>query len=137
LGIMHLDALGVAAARYHLAGKSGDDARRLVEKHLKLAETNGMLAEFMPLAKKVLRKSLATNVFHGLKADARATIKQFPVLLPWHLRVAASLATVFPKSSSAMLRALVHLAYRLGIKRDASRSRLYVKKANAENSPTP
>jgi len=127
LGIMHLDALGVAASRYHLAGKSGDDARRLVEKHLKLAETNGMLAEFTPLAQKVLRKSLATNVFHGLKTDARATIRQFSALLPWRLRVAASLATVFPKPTSALLRAIVYLAYRLGIKRDVSRSRLHMK----------
>lgn len=130
LGIMHLDALGVAAARYHLAGKSGDDARRLVEKHLKLAEANGMLVEFTPLAKKVLRKSLATNVFHGLKADARKTTRQFPTLLPWHLRAAAYLLTVFPKPTSAAMRTLVRLAYRLSLKRDASRGRLYVKKAD-------
>ncbi|MBN1360267.1 MAG: glycosyltransferase [Sedimentisphaerales bacterium] len=130
LGIMHLDAMGVAAARYHLAGKSGDDARRLVEKHLKLAEANGMLAEFTPLGQKVLRKSLATNIFHGLKADARNTARQFPTLLPWHLRGVAFLLTVFPKPTSAAMRCLVHLAYRLGLKRDASRGRLYVKKAD-------
>lgn len=126
LGIMHLDALGVAAARYHLAGKSGDDARRLIEKHLQLAEANGMLAEFTPLARKVLRKSLATNVFHGLKADARKTISQFPALLPRFVRLAAYFATVFPKPTSALMRTLVYLAYRLGLRRDVSRRRLYV-----------
>jgi glycosyltransferase involved in cell wall biosynthesis len=127
LGIMHLDVLNVAATRYHLAGKRGDDARRLVERHLKLAEENHMLAKFTPLAKKVLRKSLATNIYHGLKADARATVRQFPTLLPLRLQLAAMILTVFPRLTSALLHKLLRLAYALNLKRDVSRTRLYMK----------
>jgi glycosyltransferase involved in cell wall biosynthesis len=134
LGIMHLDALDVVAARYHLAGKRGDDARRLVERHLKLAQEKGMLRELTPLAKKVLRKSLATNIFHGLKADARATIRQFPTLLPLPLRLAALAMTTFPKTTSAILRTLLSLAYRLNLRQDVSRTRLYMQKGHTEHT---
>jgi glycosyltransferase involved in cell wall biosynthesis len=129
LGIMHLDVLNVAATRYHLAGKRGDDARRLVERHLKLAEENHMSPEFTPLAKKVLRKSLATNIYHGLKTDARATVHQFPTLLPLSLRLAAMVLTVFPKVTSSILHILLRLAYALNLKRDVSRTRLYMTKS--------
>jgi glycosyltransferase involved in cell wall biosynthesis len=130
LGIMHLDVLSVAATRYHLAGKRGDDARRLVERHLKLAEENNMRAKFTPLAKKVLRKSLATNIYHGLKADARATVREFPTLLPLHLQLAAIVLTVFPRLTSALLQRLLRLVYALNLKRNVSRSRLYMTHKN-------
>jgi glycosyltransferase involved in cell wall biosynthesis len=129
LGIMHLDVLNVAALRYHLAGKRGDDARRLVERHLKLAEENKMLPEFTPLAQRVLKKSLATNIYHGLKDDARATIRQFPTLLPRPLRLAAWAATVFPRVTGAVLHGFLRAAYALNLKRDVSRTRLYMTKA--------
>ncbi len=130
LGIMHLDALDAAALRHHMSGKRGDDAQRLIERHLKLAEENRMLAEFTPLAKKVLRQSLLTNVFHGMKADARATLRQFPALVPTSLRLAARALTVFPKPTSFLLQRLMRLAYALNLKRDVSRTRLYL-----ENKP--
>jgi glycosyltransferase involved in cell wall biosynthesis len=132
LGIMHLDALDAAAMRHHMVGKRGSDAQRLIERHLQLAKENKMLAEFTPLAKKVLRKSLATNVFHGMKADTRETIHKFPDLLPLSLRLGATALTVLPKPTSFVLQRLVRLAYALNLKRDVSRTRLYLKKPPAK-----
>jgi glycosyltransferase involved in cell wall biosynthesis len=134
VGIMHLDVLNVAAMRHHLTGKRGDDARRLVEKHLKLAQEKNMLAEMRPLAGKVLRQSLATNVYHGLKADARATIRQFPTLLSGSQRWGAFVLTEFPRLTSSVLHGMLWLAYALNLKRDVSRTRLYMKNKRAQGA---
>jgi hypothetical protein len=79
----------------------------------------------------VLRRSLVTNIYHGLKADARATVRQFPTLIPLRLQLAAILLTVFPTLTSALLHRLLRLAYALNLKRDVSRTRLYMTKSDA------
>jgi glycosyltransferase involved in cell wall biosynthesis len=127
LAMMHLDALDIAAARRHLAGKRGEDARKLVARHLKLAQEQGMLAEFTPLAKKVLRKSLVTTIYHGFKPDARAIIQQFAGLLPWYWRAAAYILTIFPRATALVARSLTYLGRKLRLDSQVTRRQVYAK----------
>jgi glycosyltransferase involved in cell wall biosynthesis len=128
LAMMHLDALDIAAARRHLAGKRGEDARKLVARHLKLAQEQGMLAEFTPMARKVLRKSLVTTIYHGFKPDARAIIQQFAGLLPWHWRAAAYILTIFPRATALVARSLTYFGCKLRLDSQVTRRRVYTKK---------
>ncbi len=128
LAMMHLDALDIAAARRHLAGKRGEDARRLAARHLKLAQEQGMLAEFTPLAKKVLRKSLVTTIYHGFREDARTTVRQFSGLFPWYWRFGTYLLTVFPAITSAAAKAFAYFVYKLRLERQVTRRWVYTKK---------
>ena len=128
LAMMHLDALDIAAARRHLAGKRGEDARKLVARHLKLAKEQGMLAEFTPLAKKVLRKSLVTTIYHGFRDDARTTVRQFSGLFPWYWRFGTYLLTIFPAITSAAAKAFAYFVYKMRLERQVTRRRVYTKK---------
>jgi glycosyltransferase involved in cell wall biosynthesis len=128
LAIVHLDVLDAAAKARRLAAKRGEDARKLVARHLKLADEQDSLAEFTPLAKKVLRKSLITTVHYGFKDDARETIKRFPDLFPWPWRFATYLLTVFPRVTAITTRILLRLGHELRLERQVTRWQAYSKK---------
>ena len=135
LAMMHLDALDIAAARRHLAGKRGEDARKLVARHLKLAQEQRMLAEFTPLAKKVLRKSLVTTIYHGFREDARTTVRQFSGLFPWYWRFGTYLLTVFPAITSAAAKGFAYFVYKLRLERQVTRRWVYAKSDSKDDAP--
>jgi len=128
LATVHLDVLDSAGKVRRIAGKRGEDARKLVARHLILAETHGSLAEFTPLAKRIVRKSLITAIFHGFKSDSRAIASQFPSLLPWYWRLTTRVLTVFPKLTSATTRSLAWLMHKLRLERQVSRRWVYSQK---------
>jgi hypothetical protein len=125
LAIVHLDALDAAARARRVTGKRGEDARKLVNRHLKLAEENGALAEFKPLAKKVMKKSLISTVFNGFKNDARETIRQFSDLFPRSWRFSAYLLTIFPGVTAFTARKILRLGLALKLDRQVTRRQAY------------
>jgi hypothetical protein len=86
-----------------------------------LAKEHGRLEEFKPLAKRELRISLMTTMYHGFKADARLTVRQFPDFFPLYWRAATYLLTMFPKVTSATAKTIAYLRYKLGLEREVSR----------------
>jgi glycosyltransferase involved in cell wall biosynthesis len=101
--------------------KRGSSLRELMVRHLQLAEKEGSLRELKPYAAKLLRKSLVTTIYHGYKADARVTVRQFAEFFPWYWRVGTYLLTTFPKPTSMLARAIAYLRYRLGFERHVTR----------------
>jgi glycosyltransferase involved in cell wall biosynthesis len=130
--IMHLDALDMAAAKRHLLGKRGEDARKLVARHLKLARQEDRFAEFAPLAKKILQKSLLATIYHGHKTDARATARCFSGFIPWYWSMATYMLTVFPKLTAVVAKAVAALAHKLRI--DAKVTRRWVYPRNTDEA---
>lgn len=125
LATVHLDVLDTAAKASRITSKRGEDARNLVARHLKLADEQAALAQFTPLAKKVLKKSLAATIYYGFKDDARATVAQFPGLFPWYWRLGTYLLTVFPKVTAVAARVLASLGRKLRLERRVTRRWVY------------
>jgi len=121
LAIMHLDVQNVRAANLRLASKRGVEVRELVARHLKLSQGEGCLDEFKSYAKTVLRNSLRTTLFHGLKDDARDCVAKFPDMFSWYIRYAVVLLTVFPRLTSGLMRTISYLRRALGLKREVTR----------------
>lgn len=135
LGIMHLGELDVVATKRHLIGKKGDDARRLVEKHEKLAAEHGCTAQFKPLAKKILRQSLAQTIHHGFKADARKTVKQFATILGRGWLIVTYLLTMFPGLTASLIRTATYLARKLKLEHQVTRRWIYKESKGGNDSP--
>jgi len=121
LVIVHLDAVNVVSAKYRSLSKRGEQARKLIAHHLELANEQGRLEEFRPLAVKLLRRTLLTTVYRGFKTDTRITVKQFREFFPWYWRLGAYLLTVFPKLTSTFARAVAYLGYKLWFGRQVTR----------------
>ena len=121
LATVHLDVLDAAARARRLTVKHGADDRKLVARHLRLAHEHDALAEFMPLAAKIVRKTVLTTVYYGFKHDARATIREFPNLLSLPLRLAAYLLTIAPDLSGSLLRTAAEFVRRLKRQRNVVR----------------
>jgi glycosyltransferase involved in cell wall biosynthesis len=121
LALLHVDPQDVTSTKLRMAVKRGEDARKLIARHLVLAKEQGMLEEFKPMAKRTLRKCLLTTVYHGFKDDSRMTIKQFSEFFPWYWRSATYILTIFPRVTSSILQGLAYVRYRLGFERQVSR----------------
>jgi glycosyltransferase involved in cell wall biosynthesis len=127
LTLMHLDNPDAALMRQRIAAKRGGPVRELIERHLKLAEEQESLDEFRPLAAKILRQALIPAVYHGFKADARLTIRQFGTFFPWYWRYGAYLLTIFPKATSLAAKFATYLAHKLKLERQVTRRWIYKK----------
>ena len=125
LGVMHLGELDVVATKRHLAGKRGDDARRLIAKHLGLAAEHGRTPQFIPVARRILKQSLAATIYHGFKTDARTTAKQFRQILGRRWLALTYLSTVFPGLTTSLLRSAAALARILNLDRQVTRRWIY------------
>jgi len=130
LAIMHLDVLDIVGIRRHMVGKRGEDTRNLVARHMKLAKEQGCLREFKPLARRVLRESIITTIYHGFKGDARITVRQFSSFVPWYWRFASYLLTIFPKTTSVCVKFAANLAHKLRLQRQVTRSQIYSRKVD-------
>jgi hypothetical protein len=121
LAILHIEVQDVTSTMLRLTTKRGEETRRLVAQHLKLARERGMLEEFVPLAFSVLKKALLTTIFQGFGTDSREIVTQFKELFGWHWRVAVYLATISPKATSSAAKAVAYVWHKLGLERDISR----------------
>lgn len=121
LAIVHLGAQHAVSTKLRLESKRGEEARRLISLHLESAKEHGMLEQFRPLAQKVVMEVLVTAVYHGFKADARKTVRQFPELLPWYWRLGAYILTIFPKLTAKTVQALAYIAYVFGFEKQVTR----------------
>lgn len=128
LVISHLHAQDKVSTKLSLNAKRGDEVRRLVSRHLKLAAEHGCLAKFEPVAKRTLKKSLITTIYHGFKSDARITVKQFSNLFPRYWRLGIYVLTLFPKITSVAAQSLTYLAHKLKLERQVSRRWNYPEK---------
>ncbi len=136
LAVLYINLQDTTSTKLHMATKRGRDARKLITRHLVLAKEQGMLEEFRPMAKKILRSSLMTTVYRGFKDDARMIVKQFSEFFPWYWRAGTYTLTIFPKVTSSILRGLAYARYRLGFERQVTRRWIYPKKANQSDSST-
>jgi glycosyltransferase involved in cell wall biosynthesis len=121
LAISHLDVQDAFSTRLRLKTKRGEEPRKLVARHLELAKRCGMLDEFKPVGRKILRASLISTVYRGFKDDARTTLKQFGDVFPWWWRTSVYVLTIFPKFTSTMARLLAYLAYKFRFERQVTR----------------
>ncbi len=132
LTLYHVEVQDIVSTQLRLKTKRGTEARRLIARHLKLAEENRMLAEFKPIAKYILLDGLQSTIFRGYKEDARAIVDQFRELFPWYFRGAIYLLTVFPKATSTAIRIAAYVWYKLGMERDITRR--WIEQKDAQNS---
>lgn len=128
LAIVHLDVDNIVLTKRRIAAKHGEVDRTLVARHLQLADEGGSIEEFKPFAVKILRNSLLTTLYHGFKADARTTIRQFSEFFPWYWRLATYTLTLFPKVTKTVARVLTYLAHKLRLERQVTRRRFYPKR---------
>lgn len=130
LAVVYLDVANVVSTKRRLGVKDGANARRLIGRHLQLAKEQKSLDAFRPYAKKLLRKSLITTLYHGYKTGARTTVRQFSGLFPWYWRVGTYVLTVFPRFTSRFAHAIAYLRYCLGLEREVTRRWTCPKKEN-------
>lgn len=133
LAVLHIGIQDVISTKLRMESKRGGETRELIAKHLRLVEENRMLAEFIPVARQILRDSLLTTIFRGYKEDARAIVREFRDLFPWYVRNAAYLLTIFPKATSATIKTVAYLRYKLGLERDITRRWIELKDAQDGN----
>ncbi len=125
MATVYLDVDNIVFTRRRLLTKRGANARELITRHLQLAREQDRLDSFRPYAKKLLRKSVITAIYHGFKADSRTTVKQFSDLFPWYWRIGTYILTIFPKVTSSILRGVAYARYRLGFERQVTRRWTY------------
>jgi glycosyltransferase involved in cell wall biosynthesis len=125
LAVVHLEAPTTATVKLSLEDKRGEDIRKLIDRHLELAKTANMSAEFRPLASKILKEALLSMLYRGFGADARKTVSQFNALFAWHWRLGTYTLTIFPNATAAILQAIIFIAHKLGLERQVSRRWVY------------
>jgi len=128
--VVHLDTGHVTTVRLSIIAKRGEEARKLVAKHLEMAATEGKSEEFKPLAVRALKDALLMMLYRGFGADARLTINQFGPLFPWHWRVGTYLLTILPKFTAVVAQTFMYLGHKLGLERQVSRRWVYPKDIN-------
>ncbi len=121
LATMHLGDLDTAGKKRHMRGKRGDEARRLVKKHLALAESAGCAERFKPMARQVLRNSLATTIYHGFKTNARETVRDFAPFFTRTERWGVYVLTVFPRITMWIVHAMAYMGHKLRLDRHVTR----------------
>jgi len=121
LAIMHLELQSGLNTILALKDTRGQDARRLVAKHIDLAKKYGDTPQFMPFAASFLFRILRTTLFNGFKEDARDIIKVFRNLFSWRLRFVVYVLTVFPSLTSALMRTFSCFRHKLGLKAEVTR----------------
>jgi len=133
LAVLHIEAQDAISTRLGLQAKRGEEARKLIAKHLELAGEHGQLDSFKPYAKQFLRKSLITSIYRGFKADSRMIVKQFPEFFPWYWRIFTYIFTMFPRVTSNILQGVAYVRYLLGLDRQISRRWIYSRAAKYED----
>lgn len=121
LAILHIEIQDVISTKLRLQAKRGEDDRRMMAKHLRLAEQFGCLERFKPLAASILRKRLITMIYHGFREDARKTTKQFYELLGWRWFCLTHLLTIFPKMTSLVAKSVAYFGRLFRLEREISR----------------
>jgi len=121
LTVMHLDTPNIDFTKRRVKSKTGTAGRAIIGRHLEIAGWLGTQREFEPFASMVLRKGLVTTIYHGYKADARATVRQFAEFFPWYWRAATYILTAFPKLTSTIARIVAYARHRLGFEHTISR----------------
>jgi glycosyltransferase involved in cell wall biosynthesis len=127
LTIAHLGVADSVMTQRRLEEKRGLLYRQTTVKHLELAAQCGCLDDFKVFASVLMRDVLLITLFHGLKADARETVRQFPQLLGPQWRIAAYVLTVFPKATAKMMQMIAYFADRLKLVRTVSRRWVHLK----------
>jgi glycosyltransferase involved in cell wall biosynthesis len=122
LSIMHLDVQSGVNKELALEGKRGKEAMALVARHLELARQTDNLKQFIPFARSYLFRVLLGAIYHGFKSEARSMACEFRILFPKGTRMMTYCLTLFPKPTSALLRTLYSIYYKLyGSRKELSR----------------
>ncbi len=121
LAVVHLNIENSVSRKLRLLTKQGRDARKLIAKHLKLAQEHDVLEEFRPLAREIIRNRLLTTLYCGFREDARAIVKEYSYFFSWYWQFGIYLLTIIPKFTSNVARSLVYLADKFGIVRQVAR----------------
>lgn len=127
LAVAHLGMADSVMTQRRLEEKRGLLYRQTTAKHLELAAQCGCLDDFKVFASILMRDVLLITLFHGLKADARETARQFPQLLGSQWRIAAYILTVFPKATAKTMQMIAYFADRLKLVRTVSRRWVHLK----------
>ena len=134
LAALHIDVQDIVSTKLRLESKRGEEARKLIARHLKLADEKGKLGEFKPVARLVLRISLLSTLYRGFREDSLAIVGQFRDLFPWYLRFTTHLLTIFPKATSAATKAVAYIWHKLGMEREISRR--WIEAGSSDGSET-
>lgn len=121
LAVRHLDVENPITREHRLKTMNGRTGRKLVARHLAMAEEKGGIKEFKPFASTALRKCLLVVLFWGYKRHARDMVSQFRELFPWYWRLGTYLLTIFPKVTSAAAKTAFHLMDKSGLRRQITR----------------
>ncbi|MDD5134302.1 MAG: glycosyltransferase family A protein [Phycisphaerae bacterium] len=127
LAIAHLGVADAVMTQRRLDVKRGLLYRQTTARHLELAAQCGCLDDFKVFASVLMRDVLLITLFHGLKADARETARQFPQLLTMRWRAAAYILTVFPNVTAKMMQMIAYFADRLKLVQTVSRRWVHLK----------
>jgi glycosyltransferase involved in cell wall biosynthesis len=118
---LHIVAQDKTSTRLRLEAKHGTDARKLISKHLRLAEEHGCRRAFESYAKKFILKRFWTTVYHGFKPDALALLKAFPDFFPGPKKYLIRLILVFSGFTSFCLRSAASFMHLLRLDKSVSR----------------
>jgi len=129
LALAHLDVSNPTLEQLRLYAKRGVYFRKMISRHLPLAEKSGHLEEYKTFAQQILKRTLKKIIFHGHKQDARETVRQFKDLFPWYWRFSAYALTIFPVLTSNILHSIMYIRYFLGLEDAVSRRWNYSKKS--------
>ena len=121
LTINYFDADDAVLTERRILTKRGIETRKLLPKHLKLAEQHGCLNKFRPYARKILLRDILVAVYHGFKDDARAMAEDVRELVPSYWRLGIFVLTVFPKTTARIARLVAYIGYLLGFEKQITR----------------
>jgi glycosyltransferase involved in cell wall biosynthesis len=121
LAIVYMEAQDNITNRLRLESKKGTDIQNMLIKHLELAKKYPPNNDFVLYAKKTARDALISAIFNGHKKHAREFIKKLDVLFAPYWKPLTYCLTIAPKTSSAALKFIAYIYYKLGLEKDISR----------------
>lgn len=106
LARLHFDVPDEILEQRRLWTKSGRNRRLLVRRHLELSQQAGKPDIFLPVGRRMIRQAWFTNLFNGLRDDARATVDEFgQFFTPLEKRLTYAV-TIWPNLTAHLLRGL-------------------------------
>ncbi|MBL7215323.1 MAG: glycosyltransferase [Phycisphaerae bacterium] len=103
------------------AGHSKSLYAAFIERHFDIAESEGVLDEFVPAAGAIMRRWIRGMLFEGGKEEIRQLLRQFPQAFSPLYRGLIYGLTVFPKMTAALLHLLSTMIRRLRMRRRLTR----------------
>lgn len=117
LAIYHLSTENSIVKKYRTTAVYTD----FMDRHFEIAQTEGVLPQFLPAAGTIIRRWIRGMLFEGRKEDIRVLLNRFPQAVSPLYRSFIYALTVFPGGTAAVLHLLSKIIRRFRLRRRLTR----------------